>query len=149
MLVMNEVEKKCHKHFPGQSLRCRVTDSYKWVVISKECLIAKKPSLLKCLKCLYHSWNVIIFWIGPSGTSLPASLTDLCSALLICCSVSVSISSELETGIKDLRWVDLKRWSNKCRLSRKLELLVWISSYLGEEILCSLLIFTLCLIELH
>lgn len=62
-----------------------VTDNYKWVVISKECLIAKKPSLLKCLKCLYHSWNVIIFWNWTFCISLSSLSTDLCSALLICC----------------------------------------------------------------
>ena len=146
---MNEAEKKCHKRFPGQSPRCRVIDSYKLVVISKECLIAMKPSLLKCLKSLAPllKGNHLLNWTF--YISLPASLTDLCSELLICCSVSVSISSELETDIKDLRSdqtrsvaqscptlcdpmnrstpglsVDLKRWSNKCRISRKLELCV-------------------------
>ena len=98
---MNEVDKKCHKRFPGQSAGGRVIDSYKLVVISRECLIAKKPSPLKCLKSLAAllKRNHLLNWAF--YISLPASLTDLCSELLICCSVSVSISSELETDIKD------------------------------------------------
>ena len=83
-------------------------DSYKLMVISKECLIAEKPSLLKCLKFLVPllKRNNLLNWTF--HISLPASLTDLCSDL-IGCSGSVSKSSELETDIKDLRWVDLKR----------------------------------------